>query len=169
MSGELSEQMVRSLAIKRGKQERRLEAVLGLAHNSFKGRLWNTCFSTKSLPGSWTLISVLSSPFQAWNPAYLLMLLQWAHAVPYISWFPNLHLHARSPDFQGRTNYVLTRCSCLGVPQALPVQHVQNYLHLLPSIPKINLPFIHAPWPYHWPQDSLRCPVLKPESLSGYM
>ena len=39
MSGEPSEQMVRSLAIKSGKQERRLEAVLDLVHNSFKRRL----------------------------------------------------------------------------------------------------------------------------------
>ena len=40
MSGELNEQMVRSLAgNKRGKQYRRLMAVFVLVHKSFKGRL----------------------------------------------------------------------------------------------------------------------------------
>lgn len=35
----------------------------------------------------------------------------------------------------GHTNYILTRCNHLGVPQALPTQHVRNYLRLLLSSP----------------------------------
>lgn len=150
----------------RERQETRLEVVLGLMHNGFKGRLWNTCFSTSFLPGSWALTPVHSFPFEPWNLAWLLMLPEWAHLfsisklmIPkftssfLISWLP------------GHTNYVLSRCNCLGrISQALPTQHVQNYLHLYPSFPKINLPFIHAPHSHHW-QDSPRYLILKPRVL----
>ena len=116
--------------------------------------------------GSWALTPVHSFPFEPWNLAWLLMLPEWAHLfsisklmIPkftssfLISWLP------------GHTNYVLSRCNCLGrISQALPTQHVQNYLHLYPSFPKINLPFIHAPHSHHW-QDSPRYLILKPRVL----
>lgn len=167
MSGKLSEQMVKSLATlkrRRRREEEALEAVLGLIHSAFKGRLWNTCLSARLLPGSWTFISVLSSSFQAWNLDHLPMLAGWAHLFPSINWeFLNLHLHSWS-DVQSHINYMLTRCSCLGVPLALPTQHVQYYLHLLPSFLKINLFFIHAPHPHNWLQTP-RNPILKPRVL----
>lgn len=168
MSGKLSEQMVKSLATQRRgsrREEKALEAVLGLIPSGFKGRLWNTCLTARLLPGSWTLISVLSSHFQAWNLVYLPLLAGWAHLFPSVSWeFLNLHRHSWSSDFWSHINYILTRCNCLGVPLAFPTQHVQYYLHLL-YFPKINLFFVHASHPHNWLQDSPRSPILKPRVL----
>lgn len=99
--------------VERGRQERRLEVVLSLVHNGFKGRLWNhlpqyqlpaaklgsySC-SFLSLPGLQP--SLASHPSQA-------------HPFPLQSWwFPNLYLS----DILtlSHTNYVLSRCRFWGV------------------------------------------------------
>ena len=87
----------------RGKQYRRLTAVLGLVHSSFKGRL-KYLLQYKIPPKQ---LNSYFLPLPGLGPRLSSMLPEWSHPFSYSNEFPNLHLHSRSLDFQGHTSTYL--------------------------------------------------------------